>query len=109
MNILTKSINKVKNAFYGMSDKEEMTCTSNIMLCSIWLMILTLFSMTNTKTGSDFPDFIISKIGLTTFKIMILYMIISLVSSSAKTLTVLFKNLYFQNLKYQYEKKEKNG
>lgn len=104
MNILTKSINKFKNAFYGMSEKEKMTCMSNIMLCNMWLFIILTFSMTITETGIDFPDFIISKIGLTTYKIAVLFMIISLVQSSTKTLIVLFKNLYFQIIKCRYEK-----
>lgn len=103
--------NRLRNSFYGLPDNDFKTLF-NYSQISCYMLFLFLVLTSNTNPRYIYPEkviaeIVINKIGLTSYKIIIIIMLIILIESTLKALTALFKNLFFQLLRYKIERGEK--
>lgn len=107
---MKNGLKKIINAFYGMSNTDTSDCIYYLVKSEFGLFIFYMLNKdTQILTNPKLSDLLISKIGFMPYKILLMLLMLILVDSTYKTLSALFRNLYFQCLRYKYEKKESNG
>lgn len=107
---MKNSLKEIRNAFYGMSNTDTIDCTYYLVKSGFGLSIFYILNKdTQILTTPKVSDLLISIIGFMPYKILLMLLMLILVDSTFKTLSALFRNLYFQCLRYKYEKKESDG